>query len=211
MRRNLGSILETSSQRARWSAAIIAAVGWLGLAVQFEASFLRVGSVAGTAWGMLRFFTIIANLSSAILFTGVAWRPTAFLRPFAVGGAAACMLLVGITYAILLRGLIPLSGGAKLADFLLHTATPILVPLFWLLFVPRGRLRWRDPSLWAILPLLYLPYALVRGMAEGHYAYPFIDLARIGWTAVALNAMGLAIAFLSVGLAMVALDRRLVR
>ncbi|MBW8745849.1 MAG: Pr6Pr family membrane protein [Sphingomonas sp.] len=202
---------ETLSPPARWLAAIIAAVAWLGLAVQFEASFLRVGSVVGTAWAMLRFFTIIANLCSAILFTGIAWRPASFARPFAIAGATAIMLLVGITYAMLLRGLVELSGGAKLADFLLHTATPILVPLFWLLFVPKGRLRWRDPSLWAILPLLYLPYALVRGTAEGHYVYPFIDLARIGGMRVALNALGLLAAFLSVGLAMVAIDRRLER
>jgi len=202
---------ETLSQPARWSAASIAAVAWLGLAVQFETSFLRVGSVAGTVWVMLRFFTVIANLCSAILFTGVAWRPGSFAKPFAIAGAAAFMLLVGITYAMMLRGLIELSGGAKLADFLLHTVTPIMVPLFWLLFVPKGRLRWRDPLLWAILPLLYLPYALARGMAEGSYAYPFIDLARIGWRLVAFNALGLLAAFVSVGLVMVALDRRLVR
>ena len=194
----------------RW-AALVAAVAWTGLAVQFDASFGRVGSVAVTLWTLLRFFTILANLSSAILFTGIVLGRRACARSFVTGGAMVMMLLVGITYAALLRGLIVLSGGAKLADVLLHTVTPILVPLFWLLFTPKGRLRWRDPLLWAALPLAYLPYALMRGVADGVYAYPFIDLTRIGVARVALNALGIAIGFEVVSFALVGFDHWLGR
>jgi hypothetical protein len=36
-------------------------------------------------------------------------------------------MLVGIVYWLLLRGLLELSGGALMADALLHTVVPILV------------------------------------------------------------------------------------
>ena len=195
----------------RSSAALVAAVAWVGLAVQFDASFGRAGSVALTIWTMLRFFTVLANLFSAVLFTGMALGKRAWARPFVVGGAMVTMLLVGIIYAGLLRGLIALSGGAKLADFLLHTVTPILVPLFWLLFTPKGRLRWRDPFLWAAFPLAYLPYALARGVTDGVYAYPFINVTRLGGMRVAFNAVAIAIGFVIVSFALIGFDHLLGR
>jgi hypothetical protein len=160
---------------------------------------------------MLRFFTILANLLCAILFAGVALGNGAWARPFVTGGATVTMLRVGIVYAVLLRGLIALSGGAKLADFLLHTVTPILVSLFWLLFASKGRLRWQYPWLWAVLPLAYLPYALARGAVDGVYAYPFINVARLGGMQVALNALAIAFGFVVASCALVGFDHLLGR
>ena len=59
------------SSGVRWSAALVAASAWIGIAVQFDASLRTVGSIAGTAWTMALFFTVIANLATAILFTGI--------------------------------------------------------------------------------------------------------------------------------------------
>lgn len=193
------------------SAALIATVAWLGIAIQFQASLHKIGSVALAIWAMLRFFTILSNLLVAILFTGIAIDRGGNHRPFLIGGAALLMILVGLVYAVLLRGLIELSGGVRLADILLHMVTPIIVPLFWLGFVPKGRLRWRDPWLWAAVPLLYLFYALARGAAAGIYPYPFIDVARIGWARTMANAAAIAAAFLGAGFLFVALDRLLAR
>ena len=98
------------------------------------------------------------------------------------------ILLVGIVYGLLLNGLLELSGGALLADTLLHKVTPVLAPLWWIAFAPRGQLSWRDPWGWALFPALYLPYALARGVAEGRYAYPFINVAKFGIGQVLVNA-----------------------
>lgn len=195
----------------RIGAALIAAAAWLGIAVQFQASLHKLGSVALAVWAMLRFFTILSNLLVAILFTGIAIDRGRYRSPFLIGGAAILMLLVGLVYALLLRGLIELSGGARLADILLHMVTPVLVPLYWLGFVPKGRLRWRDPWLWAVVPLLYLFYALLRGAVAGIYPYPFIDVARIGWAQTLTNAVAIGIAFVGAGFPLVILDRLLVR
>lgn len=194
---------------ARSSAFLIAAIACLGLALQFDASLPRYGSIALTLWGLLRFFTIISNLLVAILFSGIAAGRTGYERSALTGGAGMMMMLVGVVYALLLRGLTALSGGEIVADFLLHTATPILVPLFWLLFVPRGQLGWRDPWAWSVVPVLYLPYALLRGAVSGIYAYPFLDVARLGGMRVAVNACAIAIAYLAAAFLIVKFDRRL--
>ena len=89
--------------------------------------------------------------------------------------------------------------------------TPILVPLFWLAFTRKGMLAARDPLLWALYPLAYLVYSLVRGAVEGSYPYPFIDVTRLGWARTSLNAALIALAFLLAGWALVWMDGRLGR
>ncbi|RJG51770.1 hypothetical protein D0Z70_22630 [Sphingobium terrigena] len=194
---------------ARMAAAIVALVALAGLVVQFAATLDQTGSVAGTLWVLLRYFTVLTNLFVALAFGWVAigGRP----HPRRLAGVMLAILLVGIIYGLLLRGLLTLSGGALLADTLLHKVTPVLVPLWWIAFAVRGQLRWRDAWGWTLFPALYLPYALLRGMAEGRYAYPFIDVAKIGIGPVLVNAVLIAIGFVAAGHALVWIDRRMAR
>ncbi|MDI1294690.1 MAG: Pr6Pr family membrane protein, partial [bacterium] len=186
---------------ARMTAALIALIATMGLVIQFDTSLAQTGSIGGTIWVLLRFFTIWTNVAVALLFTAIALgaRPAAWL----IGGVTLAILLVGIVYGLLLRGLLNLSGGALLADTLLHKVTPLLVPLWWIICVPKGRLDWICPWIWALFPAIYLPYALVRGAIEGKYAYPFIDVATLGMAAVLVNAALIALAFLAAGHALV--------
>jgi hypothetical protein len=194
---------------ARIAAAPIALTAWAGLLVQWQASIAITGSAGAALWAMLRFFTILANLLVAIHFSALALGSGRAARPFQLGGTTLAILLVGIVYALLLRGLLELSAGARLADTLLHMATPVLVPLWWLAFAPKGGLRARDPLLWALLPLAYFPYALARAAMDGRYPYPFVDLSRLGWGQVLLNALAIAAGFVLAGWLLVRLDRAL--
>lgn len=194
---------------ARLAAAIIALIAWAGLAIQFQATHAAGYSPGETLWLLVRFFTVLTNLIVAVAMTAIALGPG--LAPSLIAGTTLAIMLVGFIYITLLRGLLELSGGALLADALLHKVTPSLVPLWWLAFAPKGRLRWRDPVLWTLYPLAYSSYALARGAAEGRYAYPFINVAKLGWPAVALNAFLIAAGFVIAGLMLVALDQRLGR
>lgn len=192
---------------AKVAAGLIALVAWVGLAVQYYATRAMGYSVAEALWILVRFFTILTNILLAVVMTLVAFGRR--VSPFLLGGTAMAILLVGIVYMTLLRGLLELSGGALLADMLLHKVTPVLAALWWLAFAPKGGLANRDPFGWALYPLAYFPYALARGAIEGTYAYPFINVLKLGLPAVLLNAVVIAGAFLFAGLALVALDRRL--
>jgi hypothetical protein len=199
------------SGAGRTAAGLVALVGWVGMAVQLDASIGLTGSATAAIWKMLLFFTIIANLIAAIVMTGIALGRRGFGAPVIVGGVTIAMLLVGVVYALLLRGLLELSGDAALADLLLHSVTPVLVPLYWLAFAPKGGLKWRDPLVWAGLPILYFGYALLRGAIESVYPYPFMNVAQIGWGATLANALAMAAGFLLTGFLLVWLDRRQAR
>lgn len=194
------------SQLARIAAAIVAIIAWVGLGTQLQASLALVGDDVPVAlWTMLFYFTVITNLLVALGFSWMALaRP---LPPFWLGGLVLAILLVGVVYNTLLQGLVELSGGALLADFLNHTLTPILVPLWWLVFARKGGLRWRDPWLWALLPLAYFPYGLLRAGPAGRYPYPFMDVGKLGWGQVGVNAAVIAVGFVVVGYVVVAVDR----
>ena len=200
-----------SDRAARITAAIVGLVALAGLAIQLAASTAMAGQVSTALWAMVRYFTILTNLAVAIIFVAVALGAAWARRSALLGGVTLAIILVGIVYGLLLRGLIELSGGARLADLLLHTIVPILVPLWWITAAPKGNLRWRDPPIWSVFPLAYLFYALLRGEADGIYAYPFINPVTLGWMRVLVNALGIAIGFLVAGAAMVALDHWLGR
>jgi hypothetical protein len=58
-------------------------------------------------------------------------------------------------------------------------------------------------------PLVYLVYTLIRGSVTGTYPYPFLDVCVIGYGRMLANAAVLLIAFLGMGLAIVAISRKL--
>ena len=195
------------SPTARLAAAIVAIVCWVGLAVQLQASTALMGSLGGAIVAMLRYFTVIGNLFAACVYSAAALGSRRAATPFVIGGVTLTMLLIGIVYALLLNGLLELSGGAALADLLLHKVTPALAALYWLVIGPKAGLKWRDPLLWALLPLVYFVYALARAGVEGIYAYPFLNVATLGWGQVLLTALAMAIGFLVVGVLLVWIGR----
>jgi len=200
----------TSSGMARGVAAVIALVGWFGLAVQFSAIMDQGQSAAGALWIMVRYFTILTNLIVAVVFTGLALGGPGFANPSLLGGSTMAIVLVGVVNYLLLRGLLELSGGAKLADMILHYVTPIAVPVFWLVLAIKGQLNRRDPLRWALYPLAYLVYALLRGSVDGKFAYPFLDYTKgVGETAV--TVLLILVAFVAGGFALVWADGVLAR
>lgn len=194
---------------ARVAAAIVALAAWAGLAAQFGATHAAGYSVGETLWILLRFFTILTNVFVAFTMSAIALgRPCS---PSWIGGVTLAIVLVGIIDATLLRDMPRLTGAAHLADILLHKVTPLMVPLWWLVFAPKGRLAARDPLWWTLAPLAYFTYVLVRGGIDGKYAYPFIDVAKLGWPPVLVTAVLIAVAFIAAGYLLLALDRQLGR
>lgn len=168
-------------------------------------------SLVSSTWALIGYFTILTNGLVAGVFGAIALYGERFDHPRLVAGTVASMALVGVVFAVLLQGVRTLAGATAQANFLLHQLNPVLVALFWLLFARKGMLSWRDPLLWALYPLGYLIYALGRGLAQGRYAYPFIDVSRNGWILVVTNAVAIAIGFVAASEVLVAIDRMLAR
>jgi hypothetical protein len=191
----------------RLAAALIALACWVGLALNFSATYANDKDLVATLWRLGHFFTIISNLALAIAMTWLALGGR--VSPFLEAGLTLAMLLVGIVYVLLLHGLHPLSGRALIANHLLHYVSPIAMAVYWLLFTPHGRLRWRDPFWWAVFPLAYFSYVIARGLSGDGYPYPFINMAKLGAVQTAINALGIAAGFILCGLVLVFADRQI--
>lgn len=189
-------------------AALGALICWAGLGIQLYILMIgRLGPVGG-AWRFVAFFTVLMNLLAACLFTLAIFKPgISATRARLQSASAACMIMVGATYVLFLAAIWDPQGLQLVADRLLHYAAPAIAVLFWLACVPKSALKWSDPLRWASIPLLYFVYALARASADGFYPYFFIDVMQLGWQRVLLNAGGMLMAFLVLGLAMVALGR----
>jgi hypothetical protein len=195
---------------------LVAALAWFGLGLQLWLSLRLVVAQGGTPLGglvvYLGYFTVLTNLLVAVSLSLALWRPGNaagrwFRRPGVATAVAVNIALVGLTYHLLLRHVWDPQGLQKLADITLHYAVPLLGVLHWWLAVPPAHMAWRAPLAWAAWPLAYLGFALLRGLWLGTYPYPFIDVATLGYPRTLLNALGLLVVFLLVGLAFVAVAR----
>jgi hypothetical protein len=193
-----------------WAAAI-ALCGWSGLVLQVVLAALRDHSVSAAIWRLSIFFTILANLTTAIVFTGIAFGSLKLRHPRLLAGLAMAMALTGAVFELMLRRVVHPTGWRLVTNALLHDAMPLLTVGAWLVLAEKGQLRARDPWLIAIFPVAYLGYALIRGATGNFYPYPFIDPGKIGWAGVSAYVLGISVAFLLFGHLMVLLDRRLAR
>jgi hypothetical protein len=200
----------------RLCAGAIACLGWTALGI--ELYFVVVGAsaknetIAAALVRFFSFFTIQTHLLLALVLTIAAVRPDAsgFLGRSGIKAAAVgYVAVVGAVYAVLLRHLYHWQGVMLLADSLLHDIVPVLYPLYWLAFVPKGGVRWADAFAWLVFPVAYFVYTLIRGALTGAYPYPFFNVLKLGYGQVTLNALGLLALFLAVGLAVAAIDRAL--
>ncbi|MCW2362948.1 hypothetical protein M2333_002196 [Sphingobium sp. B11D3B] len=200
---------KTLSMSARIAALLVGLIAFAGLSIRFAVSLETTGSPQAAAWTMLRFFTVIGNLLSCVVLFGVALGAKAPSHPRRLAGVMLAMGLIGIVYAVLLRATESLSGPAETSNLLLHYIAPPAVALYWLVFVPKGRLVYADTLRWALLPLAYLAYAIGRAQFDGRYPYPFLDVSRHGWAQVGVTVGLIALGFMLVGAVVVWIDRRL--
>lgn len=193
-----------------------AVLGWAGLGIQLYLIFfarLSVGaSLLGGLVSFFSYFTVITNTLVAVVLTcAVTHRESAarqwFLQPWVSSGIAVSIAVVALAYSILLRHLWHPQGWQFIADELLHDVMPLLFLAYWWLCVPKGTLRLKHLPLWLIYPLVYFVYALLRGHLLGAYAYPFIDVALLGYPQVFVNAGGILVGFVLIALLVIGVDR----
>jgi hypothetical protein len=198
-----------------WFATTAVAVA-VGLVVQLVATArLDSGffdSDAGRIVNVFCFFTVQSNIivlvTSGVLAVRVSRPPTWFwvLRLDGV----VCIAVTFVVFHVALASLQDLDGLAKLADFLLHTASPVLCVLGWFLYGPRNRTSWRTVRLAVLFPVGWLVFALVRGPLVGdYYPYPFLDVGVHGYPRVLLNSLVVAVLLLGLAAGAHLLDRRL--
>jgi hypothetical protein len=206
--------------RYRLFAAIAALLGWFALALQLLLSIqLSVangqGALAG-AWTYLGYFTILTNMLVAMALTAAACGPRGtlsrfFARPDVHTAIAMSIVIVAAIYNLMLRQLWQPHGWQIVADNTLHVVMPALFLLYWWLAVPKATLRWPQVIVWQLYPAAYFAYVLARGAVDHWYPYPFLDVTKLGYLLVLVDACVVLLVFVVVALLLVALGSWQVR
>lgn len=203
---------------ARLWRVMFAVVGWGALALQY--GLMIAGnpdrSVVGLTLNFFSYFTILTNVLVALARTGPALSPHSRLgrwsRSEGVRVAVAMYIaVVGVVYHLLLAPVWDPQGWSLVANTLLHYVMPVAFVLDWLLFTPKGRLRWVDPVKWLAFPLVYGGWTLAHGLATRWWPYWFVNVDELGLASAAVNFGGLLVFFLALGLIVAAADRMLGR
>lgn len=144
---------------------------------------------ANPNWISLLYFTALSNLLA------LAWMivvTVATARDLVKRGArgvtnpspefhGAVMMTVTVTLLVYTIVLAPTSDSGYVPytwdDSLMHVIMPVLVIVDWLVFTPKGRMRWVDPLLWALIPASYLVFSFTFSAFGGDFGlgrrYPY--------------------------------------
>ena len=203
-------------QKSKAMVITLAALAWFGVLLQLYLSLhSAIENGKGVVGGLVSYFgyfTIVTNLLVCISLTMPLLAPASsagrfFARSDVTAGVATSIVFVGLAYHLLLRNVWNPQGLNLIANDLLHYVTPILFLAYWWFYFPKGALRWSYPLIWGLYPTAYLIYALIRGSIIGSYPYGFLDPRAIGYQRTMINAVGLLIAFIMIGLIFTALGR----
>jgi len=206
---------------ARWFFGLTSALVTFGLVLQLEVAARNDNglfvSVPARVVNVLSYFTIQSNILVA-LTTGLLAvrldRSATWFRVLRLSAVIA-ITITGVVFHLALKGLVELTGKAVTADWILHTASPILGVVGWLVFGPRGWVTKRIVQLSVLFPVLWLAYTLIRGAivtdrnGRHFYPYPFLDVVDHGYARVIVNIVLVAVLFFVLAFGALAADRRL--
>ena len=134
------------------------------------------------------FFTFMSNFLVGITALLLALRPSgrgALFGAVRLSGLV-CLVITGVVFNVLLRDDTALPLFNAVLDAVQHVITPILAPLLWLVFGPRGQVTGRLVLASALIPMTWLVVTLVRGALVDWYPYVILDVPGRGYGGIAV-------------------------
>jgi hypothetical protein len=195
---------------------LAAALGWFALVLQYVliVRYRIDGDLIAAAIRFSSYFTLLSNILVALAMTLPWLAPDRrlgrfFSEPSVRTAIAVYIIIVAMIYHFILRQLWDPQGWQLVADTIEHEVAPALYVLDWLLFVPKGGLKFKSAFVWLAFPLAYAAYALIYGALTEFYPYPFLDVSKLGYQHVLINMAGLIVIFAALGLLLIAIGRGL--
>jgi hypothetical protein len=175
--------------------------------VEDEFPTLLGGHAAGIAGAVGRltdsfsYFTIWSNLMVLGVMTALYQRPNRDSFKFRTLRLDSVLMITvtGVVYHVLIAPYYPPISWNRYSDIFLHTITPILTVLIWLLVGPRKWINLKIVFAALLIPIGWLGYTLLRGIVINRYPYDFLDVITLGYlpvliTVAVLIAVGLIVA-----------------
>lgn len=162
-----------------------------------------LAGVIGRLADHVSYFTEWSNVVVALAFGLIAWRrgqPTHWRRVLLLS-ALLMITVTAIVYRVLLAPTQVVQGWSVLTNPWQHIVVPVLAVGVWAIWGPRGWVSLRLVP-WALLiPVGWIAWVLLRGLAVAAYPYAFVDArthgyARVFTTIGAILVFALAVAAL---------------
>jgi len=186
--------------------------GTIALLLQFYIAFTAPNAIWWfTAIKLTTFFTIDSNLLLWTFYGSLLFFKDKKIGYFFAGKGISTALLIYITvvcivYHLLLQDVWNPQGLQWWVGELLHWAYPLIFLLYWLIFVSKSDLSFRQIPAWLLFPTGYFFYVMLLGFIGFRYPYPFLDLAKMGIVKIFITGfvLLLAIAFIAVAYVLLA-------
>lgn len=223
MQRSRGWAIGWNTARVAVAVFVLVAVGAQFVSSTAEAA-ARGRDVTTVVANFFSFFTILSNVSSAVV---LAWLGARFFArgrridvdppalATALAFASTYMIVTGVVYNLLLRGIPLQPETVGWSNEILHVWGPLFLLLDVILGPTRRRLPWSAAFAAAIFPIAWIVYTLLRAPlitnpttgAPFWYPYPFLDPNTGGWGSVAVYIVVIAVAIIALALGVVAIGR----
>ncbi|MEO7044524.1 MAG: Pr6Pr family membrane protein, partial [Ferruginibacter sp.] len=169
----------------------------------------RTADFVETTIRFFSFFTILTNIIVAIFFTNNIYSKK--LNSSKLTAVTVYITIVGLIYQVVLRQIWKPEGMQFVVNELLHTVIPLLAIIFWGMFAVNRLTPYSRIAKWAIYPLVYLVYVLVRGNFSGFYPYPFIDVTSLGIEKTLVNAAMILVLFIALAAIFLFIGKRIIK
>lgn len=203
----------TGSSFTKTYAFMAALLGWFAVVTQFVLLIQnRTTSIPEATVRFFSYFTILSNILVALGFSFLFLDSKSkwgrfFTNPSVLTAVTVYIIVVAAVYNIILRIIWHPVGLQKLADELLHSVIPVLSVLYWVIFVPKSSLQWKNSFAWLLYPLAYILFIALRGAFSGFYPYPFTNVTAIGYPRALLNGFFLSVVFMGLSLFLIAVAK----
>lgn len=208
-----------------------ALVAFIGFAIQFVINLFDLvqyvdsgdyptllgGHPAGAAGAVGRltdsfsYFTIWSNLIVVGVMFALYRNPNRDSYIFRVLRLDSLLMITitGVVYHILIRPYFPPISWNVYSDIFLHTITPLLTVLVWLLLGPRGWINVKIVFYSLVIPIIWLIYSMLRGVVISKYPYDFLDVITLGYLTVGITIVILLFIGLLVAMFYLLIDKLL--
>jgi hypothetical protein len=196
------------------SAVALSAAAGAGLELILALTPPNPHGLAGTVIDYFSYFTLDTNVLVAVAMGWSALAPESgpgkfFSKPGVRAAITLYILLVALVYHFMLRDIWTPYGWEKIANFILHYVTPVMMLSNWLLISRKDGLRLSQVPPWMAFPAVYAALVMLRGQLTDIYPYGFLNVAQIGWGASLMNVAGMILSMGLAGCVMVVAARRL--
>lgn len=150
--------------------------------------------------GFFSYFTIWSNL--LVIYIGIALASGHKLSKYFGTLFATGLIMItvtGLVYNIVLLPAYPPKGWYWITSALMHIVAPVMYIYLWIKKGPRGLINPQRSLQILTIPIIYLGYTVVHGLAIKQWPYKFLDLTSAGfllWLVSVAVIFGFAVALI---------------